>query len=93
MTRTWQLVWLGVAESPVYAGEPHPRQAIAVQQRIHERPGEMPRRGMHHHARRLVDHEQVLILIHHFQWDVLQINEDNRENFDILASSGIKLGF
>jgi len=34
-----------------------------MEQRIDQRPGLMPRRGMHDQAGRLVDHQQVLILV------------------------------
>ena len=47
-----------------------------IHQRVDQRPAPVPRRGMHHHAARLVDHDDIRILVHHIERDVLGLNLD-----------------
>lgn len=50
----------------------HRRQVAVMQQRVDERAGGMSGRGVHHQTGLLVDHQQVLVLVHHVQRDCLQ---------------------
>ena len=45
--------------------------ADARQERVHQRPLRVTRSGMHHQPRRLVDDDQLRILVHHHQRDLL----------------------
>ena len=47
------------------------RLRIPAKQGVQQRAAPIAGRGMHHQPRRLVDHEDVLILIHHIQWPLL----------------------
>src|ERR1700730_12555128 len=46
---------------------------VALEQPLDERAGRMPGGGMHHEARRLVDHDQVLVLVHDAEIHLLRL--------------------
>jgi hypothetical protein len=53
----------------VNAGKP---VTTVVQQCMHQCPGRMPRRRMHHHPLWLIHHKEVIILIHNIQGNVFR---------------------
>ena len=57
------------AQLPVDAGE---GTAAVVQQGIDQRPVRVSRRRMHHQSLGLVDHNNVIVLVHHVQRDILR---------------------
>jgi hypothetical protein len=66
----------GIPIKPVYdprAGDaPDPGQGVgAPEERVHEGSAGVPRRGMNHHAGRLVDDQQVGIFIQHVEGKIL----------------------
>ena len=65
-----------VAVEPVHDARPQhaadAREIVAVREdRVHQRRRRVPRRRMHRHARRLVDREQVGVLVEHVERDRL----------------------
>ena len=50
-----------------------PRQAVraVMQQRVDQRPAPVPRAGMHDHSRRLVNHQQILVLVNDIERNIL----------------------
>ena len=58
-----------LADAAADAGQ---RIAAVPQQGVHERPVGVPRRGVHDHAARLVYDDDVPVLIHHVQRDILR---------------------
>ena len=67
-----------------------------VQQRVHERALGRAGRGMHHHARGLVDHDEVVILVHHVERDGLRLHVAlarlGQEDFNRIALGHARLG-
>jgi hypothetical protein len=53
-------------------GRPATARGAARGERVHQRVIPVARGGMHHETRRLVDHEQVFVLEHHTQRDVVR---------------------
>ena len=56
----------------LFAADAGQRIAAVPQQGVHERPVGVPRRGVHDHAARLVYDDDVPVLIHHVQRDILR---------------------
>ena len=65
----------------LFASDAGKRLAM-MQQRIDQRAGLVPRRGMHHEPGRLVDHDQVFVLVQHPKRDFLRLGQrGNRRRF------------
>ena len=58
---------------------------IAMQQRIDQRAGRIAGAGMHDQARRLVDDEDVLVLVQHVEGDVLGLANGSAFEHDVRA--------
>ena len=56
---------------PLFAADPRQAVAAMMQQRIDQRAAPRPRGRMHHHARSLVEDDQIGIFIDHVQRDIL----------------------
>ena len=54
---------------PADAGQ---RRPAVVKQGVDQRAVRVSRRGMHHQSRRFVDHDDIRVLVHHVQRDILR---------------------
>ena len=56
---------------PLHSAHPRQRLAASVEQSVDQSPRVIPGGGMHHHAHRLVDHDDIVVLKDHIQGNVL----------------------
>ena len=65
---------VNAVNNPRPQSAPYPAQALpaVVEQGVDQGPVRVPRRGVDHHPHRLIDHDDVLVLIDHIQRDILR---------------------
>ena len=85
---------VNAVNNPRPQSAPYPAQALpaVVEQGVDQGPVRVPRRRVDHHPHRLIDHDDVLVLIDHIQGDVLgnqvdglRVGEDRLQRLAFLA--------